>query len=99
MRHDLDVADVIDSDNVNGVVVMVADGFVDLPTDPTKSVDADCNRHECVSFTKRLRSFPHTFTTVIELFTKGPGSKELISGSISGSNWRDNYDCVSDVFI
>jgi hypothetical protein len=38
MRHDLYVADVVDGDDVNFVVVMVADGFVNLPTDPSKPI-------------------------------------------------------------
>jgi hypothetical protein len=39
----------------------------------------------------------HTSVTLIELFTGGPGSKELINGSIFGSNWPAN--CISDVLL
>jgi hypothetical protein len=34
---------------------------------------------------------------LIGLFTEGPGSKELINGSIFGSNCQDN--CISDVLL
>ena len=39
----------------------------------------------------------HTSVTLIELFTEGPGSKELINGSIFGSNYPAN--CISDVLL
>jgi hypothetical protein len=34
---------------------------------------------------------------LIELFTEGPGSKELVNGSIFGSNCQDN--CISNVLL
>jgi hypothetical protein len=40
---------------------------------------------------------PYTNVSLIELFTEGPGSTELISGSIFGSNWPAH--CISDVLL
>jgi hypothetical protein len=45
MRHDLHVADVIDRNYVNFVVVMIANGLIDLPTDSAEPVDAYCDCH------------------------------------------------------
>ena len=56
MGHDLDVADVVNGDDVNFIVVMIADGFVDLPPDATKPVDTDCDCHRVDSLTIRLQT-------------------------------------------
>src|SRR5262249_27377301 len=87
MGHDLDVANVVDGDNVHFIVVMIADGFVDLPTDATKPVDTHGDCHGVDSFTIRHDQLcTLTTLTTIELLTVSPGSKELRSGSIFGSD-------------